>query len=70
MLAEKHYRYQFVFAEDAGHVDRAVRLETLPEALGYVWQGCRETAADRNIPVGEREGPVDVPPVVEGRAAV
>ncbi len=30
VLAEKHYRYQFVFAEDAGHVDRGVRLETLP----------------------------------------
>src|SRR5271170_637116 len=38
-LAAKKYRYQFVFAENAGHVDRAVRMQTLPEALEYVWQG-------------------------------
>jgi enterochelin esterase family protein len=44
VLAAKHYHYQFVFARDAGHVDRAVRLETLPEALEYVWQGYRGTA--------------------------
>ncbi len=40
-LAAKHYHYQFVFAENAGHVDHAVRLQTLPEALEYVWQGYR-----------------------------
>ena len=33
------YHYQFVFARNAGHVDRAVRAQTLPEALEYVWQG-------------------------------
>jgi len=44
VLAAKHYHYQFVFAENAGHVDRAVRLQTLPEALEYVWQGYRGTA--------------------------
>ncbi len=38
-LAEKGYHYQFVFAENAGHVDRATRQQTLPEALEYVWQG-------------------------------
>jgi len=38
-LAAKGYRYQFVFARDAGHVDRAVRQQTLPEALEYLWQG-------------------------------
>ncbi len=38
-LAAKGYHYQFVFARNAGHVDRAVRLQTLPEALEYVWQG-------------------------------
>ena len=31
--------YQFVFAQNAGHVDRAVKLQTLPEALEYLWQG-------------------------------
>ena len=39
VLAAKGYHYQFVFAENAGHVDRAVKEQTLPEALRYVWQG-------------------------------
>jgi iron(III)-enterobactin esterase len=39
VLAAKGYDYQFVFARNAGHVDRAVRRQTLPEALEYVWQG-------------------------------
>lgn len=39
VLAAKRYHYQFVFAENAGHVDRAVKLQTLPEALAYVWSG-------------------------------
>jgi iron(III)-enterobactin esterase len=37
-LAAKGYHYQFVFARNAGHVDRAVREQTLPEALEYLWQ--------------------------------
>jgi iron(III)-enterobactin esterase len=39
VLAAKGYHYQFVFAENAGHVDRATRMQTLPEALEYLWQG-------------------------------
>jgi iron(III)-enterobactin esterase len=39
VLAAKGYHYQFVFAENAGHVDHATKLQTLPEALEYVWQG-------------------------------
>jgi enterochelin esterase-like enzyme len=39
VLAGKGYHYQFVFAVNAGHVDHAVRQQTLPEALEYVWQG-------------------------------
>ena len=39
VLAEKGYHYQFVFARNAGHVDRAVKRQTLPEALEYVWRG-------------------------------
>jgi iron(III)-enterobactin esterase len=39
VLAAKGYHYQFVFARTAGHVDRAVKQQTLPEALEYVWQG-------------------------------
>jgi iron(III)-enterobactin esterase len=38
-LAARGYRYQFVFARNAGHVDRGVKAQTLPEALEYVWQG-------------------------------
>jgi iron(III)-enterobactin esterase len=38
-LAAKHYHYQFVFAKNAGHVDHATRLQTLPEALEYLWLG-------------------------------
>ena len=39
VLAAKGYHYQFVFARNAGHVDRAVKKETLPEALEYIWRG-------------------------------
>lgn len=39
VLAEKGYHYQFVFARNAGHTDRAVKAQTLPEALEYVWKG-------------------------------
>ena len=39
VLAAKGYHYQFVFAKNAGHTDRNVKLQTLPEALEYVWQG-------------------------------
>jgi enterochelin esterase-like enzyme len=38
-LAAKGYHYQFVFARNAGHVDRAVMQQTLPEALEYLWHG-------------------------------
>ena len=33
VLAAKGYHYQFVFARNAGHTDRAVHQQTLPEAL-------------------------------------
>ena len=39
VLAAKGYHYQFVFARNAGHTDRAVKQQTLPEALEYLWQG-------------------------------
>lgn len=41
VLAAKDYHYQFVFARNAGHVDRAAREQTLAEALEYVWRGYR-----------------------------
>jgi enterochelin esterase-like enzyme len=37
-LAAKGYHYQFVFARNAGHCDGAVKQQTLPEALEYLWQ--------------------------------
>jgi enterochelin esterase-like enzyme len=40
-LAEKGYHYQFIFARNAGHVDRAAKQQTLPEALEYIWQSYR-----------------------------
>lgn len=39
VLAKKGYHYQFVFARNAGHVDRGVRAQTMIEALEYVWRG-------------------------------
>ena len=41
VLAAKGYHYQFVFARNAGHTDRTVKQQTLPEALEYVWRGYR-----------------------------
>jgi enterochelin esterase-like enzyme len=38
-LAAKGYRYQFVFAKNAAHCDRAVKMQTFPAALEYVWKG-------------------------------
>ena len=42
VLAAKGYHYQFVFARNAGHTDKAVKAQTLPEALQYVWWGYRK----------------------------
>jgi enterochelin esterase family protein len=38
-LAAKSYRYQFVFARNAGHCDRGVKQQTLPAALEWLWKG-------------------------------
>jgi len=47
VLAAKGYHYQFVFARNAGHTDRAVKAQLLPEALEYLWQGYRGPGAQR-----------------------
>jgi iron(III)-enterobactin esterase len=44
VLAAKGYHYQFVFARNAAHVDRATKQQTLPEALEYLWQDYRSPA--------------------------
>ncbi len=41
VLAEKGYRYQFVFARNAGHCDRSVKQQTLPQALEWLWKDFR-----------------------------
>jgi hypothetical protein len=41
VLADKGYHYQFVFARNAGHTDRAVKQQTLPAALEWLWKGYR-----------------------------
>lgn len=41
VLAAKGYHYQFVFARNAGHSDRAVKQQTLPEALEWLWKDYR-----------------------------
>ena len=38
-LKAKGYPYQFVFSEAAGHVERSVEMQTMPEAFEWVWKG-------------------------------
>ena len=47
VLAAKGYHYQFLFARNAGHTDRTVKQQTLPEALEYLWQGYPTSAAKK-----------------------
>jgi enterochelin esterase family protein len=42
VLAARGYHYQFVFARNAGHTDRTVKQQTLPEALEWLWRGVRD----------------------------
>ena len=44
-LAAKGYTYQFLFVQNAGHCDRAMKEQTLPEALEYVWMDYPKTPA-------------------------
>jgi enterochelin esterase family protein len=37
-LAGKGYQYQLLFSRDAGHCDRATKLQTLPQALEWLWK--------------------------------
>ena len=39
VLAAKGYHYQFLFLKNAGHTERIVKQQTLPQALEYVWHG-------------------------------
>ena len=42
VLAAKGYPYQFVFASNAGHTDRAVKAQTLPHGAGMGVEGLLE----------------------------
>jgi len=44
VLKAKGYPYQFVFAQEAGHVDRAVRAQTLAPALEWLWKDYQPAA--------------------------
>lgn len=46
-LGDKKYTYQFVFARNAKHVDGAVKRQTLPHALEWLWKDYKPTM---NIP--------------------
>jgi hypothetical protein len=37
VLKDKGYAYQFVYSKGAGHTQRKVIDDTLPQALEYVW---------------------------------
>jgi enterochelin esterase family protein len=45
VLKAKGYHYQYVFALNAGHSDRAVKAQTFPEALEWLW---------KDYPVGKK----------------
>jgi enterochelin esterase family protein len=39
VLAAKGYDYQFVFSKNSGHCDRAMKMQSLPAALEWLWKG-------------------------------
>ncbi|MEO7274110.1 MAG: alpha/beta hydrolase-fold protein [Vicinamibacterales bacterium] len=41
VLAAKGYHYQFSFVRNAGHTDRTVKQQTLPQALEWLWKTYR-----------------------------
>jgi enterochelin esterase-like enzyme len=56
VLAAKGYHYQFIFARNARHCDGGVKLQTLPEALEYVWRGY-PIAGAKSLPSSGTAGP-------------
>jgi iron(III)-enterobactin esterase len=49
-LAAKNYKYQFVFARNAGHCDRGTKQQTLPRALEWLWKGYPTDGAKASRP--------------------
>ena len=56
VLADKGYHYQFVFARNAGHTDGAVKQQTFPEAMEYIWKGY-PIAGAATAPAGDAVAP-------------
>jgi iron(III)-enterobactin esterase len=56
VLKAKGYHYQFVYAVGAGHVDRRVVAQTLPQALEWLWKGYKPEnwQAASNSPTSKR----------------
>jgi hypothetical protein len=52
-LAAKGYAYQFLFVKNAGHCDRAVKQQTLPQALEWLW---KDYEGDAGSPPASRSG--------------
>ena len=38
VLAAKGYKYQFLFVKNSGHGDRPTKMQTLPQALEWLWK--------------------------------
>jgi len=56
-LAAKGYAYQFIFARNAGHVDRAALFQTLGTALQWVWSGYQRRSSDDDCPQSVEDHP-------------
>jgi len=56
VLKAKGYHYRFVYAVGAGHVDRRVVAQTLPQALEWLWKGYKPEnwQAASNSPTSKR----------------
>ncbi len=48
VLADKGYPYQFVFVRNATHCDGAMKQQTLPQALEWLWQGYSANDTDNH----------------------
>jgi enterochelin esterase family protein len=44
VLAAKGYHFQFVFTRNAGHIDRNVKQQTMPESLEWLWHDYQPVA--------------------------
>ena len=47
VLAAKGYAYQYSFVKNAGHTDRAMKQQTLAQALEWLWKPARVTVAGK-----------------------